>query len=147
MHLLCEPPDAETLPLPLQSVQDLRTLDHRLCTEPQLKKKMISYFDLSGGLSNKHSVWRTMTKLFTNALAKNINWRGRNNKHKVENLTIKRVILNAVRQNSFCKDAVDEEIERYIKRWLQLAGNRDGGRKRRQEKGKEATSMGNYCVE
>lgn len=42
---------------------------------------------------------------------------------------------------------MDEEIERYIKRWLQLAGDRDGGRKRRQEKGKEATSVQDYCVD
>lgn len=40
---------------------------------------------------------------------------------------------------------MDEEIERYIKRWLQLAGDRDGGRKRRQDKGKE--SERNYCVD
>lgn len=42
---------------------------------------------------------------------------------------------------------MDEEIERYIKRWLQLAGDRDGGRKRRQEKGKESDSMRNYRVD
>ncbi|XP_029360823.1 uncharacterized protein LOC115045336 [Echeneis naucrates] len=144
---LCEPPDVGTLPLPLQSVQDLRSLEHRLSTEPELKKEMTSYLGLAGGMTTKESVWRIMAKLFTNTLAKNINWRGRNNKQKIENLTIKRVILNAVRQNSFCKDAVDEEIERYMKRWLQLAGDRDGGRKRRQEKGKEGNSMQDYCVD
>ncbi|XP_056237395.1 uncharacterized protein LOC130172598 [Seriola aureovittata] len=144
---LCEPPDVGTLPLPLQSVQDLRSLEQRLSAEPELKKKMTSYLGLAGGMTTKESVWRIMAKLFTNTLAKNINWRGRNNKQKIENLTIKRVILNAVRQNSFCKDAVDEEIERYMKRWLQLAGDRDGGRKRRQEKGKEANSMQDYCMD
>lgn len=41
---------------------------------------------------------------------------------------------------------MDEEIERYMKRWLQLAGDRDGGRKRR-EKCKEAHSMQDYCVD
>ncbi|KAG7216518.1 hypothetical protein INR49_002005 [Caranx melampygus] len=145
--LLCEPPDVGALPLPLQSVQDLRSLEHRLSTEPELKKKMTSYLGLAGGMTTKESVWRIMAKLFTNTLAKNINWRGRNNKQKLENLTIARVILNAVRQNSFCKDAVDEEIERYIKRWLQLAGDRDGGRKRRQEKGKETSNMQDYCMD
>ncbi|XP_041843091.1 uncharacterized protein LOC121641178 [Melanotaenia boesemani] len=143
-----EPPDVGALPLPLQSVQDLRSLEQRLSTETELKKKMISYLGLSGGMTTKESVWRIMAKLFTNTLAKNVNWRGRNNKQKIESLTIKKVVLNAVRQNSFCKDAVDEEIERYMKRWLQLAGDRDGGRKRRQEKGKEAMgSMRNYCVD
>ncbi|XP_042345908.1 uncharacterized protein LOC121945674 [Plectropomus leopardus] len=145
--LLCEPPDVGTLPLPLQSVQDLRSLEQRLSTEPELKNKMISYLGLAGGMTTKESVWRIMAKLFTNTLAININWRGRNNKQKMENLTIKRVILNAVRQNSFCKDAVDEEIESYMKRWLQLAADRDGGRKRRQEKGKEANSMQDYCMD
>ncbi|XP_049901862.1 uncharacterized protein LOC126391272 isoform X1 [Epinephelus moara] len=144
---LCEPPDVGTLPLPLQSVQDLRSLEQRLSTEPELKNKMTSYLSLAGGMTTKESVWRIMAKLFTNTLAININWRGRNNKQKMENLTIKRVILNAVRQNSFCKDAVDEEIESYMKRWLQLAADRDGGRKRRQEKGKEANSMQDYCVD
>ncbi|XP_072249665.1 uncharacterized protein [Leuresthes tenuis] len=141
----CDPPDVGALPL--QSVQDLRNLEHRLSTEPELIKKLISYLGLSGGMTTKESVWRIMAKLFTNTLAKNVNWRGRNNKQKIESLTIKRVVLNAVRQNSFCKDAVYEEIERYMKRWLQLAGDRDGGRKRRQEKGKDAIgSMRNYCV-
>nr|XP_019962390.1 PREDICTED: uncharacterized protein LOC109642158 isoform X2 [Paralichthys olivaceus] len=144
---LSEPPDVGTLPLPLQSVQDLRCLEQRLSAESELKKRMISYLGLSGGMTTKESVWRIMAKLFTNTLAKNINWRGRNNKQKIENLTIKRVIINAVRQNSFCKDAVDEEIERFIKRWLQLAGDRDGGRKRRQEKGKESASMQGYCMD
>ncbi|XP_035019182.2 uncharacterized protein LOC118113512 isoform X1 [Hippoglossus stenolepis] len=144
---LSEPPDVGTLPLPLQSVQDLRCLEQRLSAESELKKRMISYLGLSGGMTTKESVWRIMAKLFTNTLAKNINWRGRNNKQKIENLTIKRVIINAVRQNSFCKDAVDEEIERFIKRWLQLAGDRDGGRKRRQEKGKESASMQEYCMD
>ncbi|KAM9852057.1 uncharacterized protein ACBR49_005165 [Aulostomus maculatus] len=145
--VVCEPPDVGMLALPLQSVQDLRSLEQRLSMEPELKKKMISYLRLTGGMTTKESVWRIMAKLFTNTLAKNINWRGTNNKQKIENLTIKRVIVDAVRQNSFCKDAVDEEIERYIKRWLQLAGDRDGGRKRRQEKGKEAHSISSYCMD
>ncbi|XP_039972632.1 uncharacterized protein LOC120783614 isoform X2 [Xiphias gladius] len=92
--LLCEPPEVGTLPLPLQSVQDLRSLEQRLSTEPELKKKMISYLGLAGGMTTKESVWRIMAKLFTNTLAKNINWRGRNNKQKIENLTIQRVILS-----------------------------------------------------
>lgn len=40
---LCEPPDVGTLPLPLQSVQDLRSLEQRLSTEPELKKKMVTF--------------------------------------------------------------------------------------------------------
>lgn len=45
-------------------------------------------------MTTKESVWRIMAKLFTNTLATNINWRGRNNKQKIENLTIKKVILS-----------------------------------------------------
>ncbi|XP_062865586.1 uncharacterized protein LOC134328420 [Trichomycterus rosablanca] len=94
----------------------------------------IAFLGLAGGMSTKESVWRIMAKVLTNSLAKTINWRGANNKQKMESLIIKKVILSAVRQNSFCSKAVDEEIEKYIKRWLQLAGDRDGGRKKRLEK-------------
>lgn len=39
----CEPPDVGTLPLPLplQSVQDLRGLEQRISTEPELMKEMV----------------------------------------------------------------------------------------------------------
>lgn len=48
---LYEPPDVGSLPLPLQSVQDLRSLEQRLCTEPELKKKMVRVKEL---ISVKH---------------------------------------------------------------------------------------------
>ncbi|CAB1438888.1 unnamed protein product [Pleuronectes platessa] len=42
---LSEPPDVGTLPLPLQSVQDLRCLEQRLSAEPELKKRMVNICD------------------------------------------------------------------------------------------------------
>ena len=68
---------------------------HTLHTANEVMSTLqISYLGLSGGMTTKESVWRIMAKLFTNTLAKNINWRGRNNKQKIENLTIKRVIIS-----------------------------------------------------
>ncbi len=42
----------------------------------------------------KDSVWRIMSKLLTNPLAKQINWRGVNGKFGFEQLVIKDVILS-----------------------------------------------------
>lgn len=38
---VCEAPDIGTLPLPLQSVPELRGLEQRICAEPELKKTMV----------------------------------------------------------------------------------------------------------
>jgi len=42
----------------------------------------------------KESVWRIMSKLMTNQLAKQINWRGLNGKYAFEQLAIKDVVLS-----------------------------------------------------
>lgn len=65
--LHCEPPDVGTLPLPLQSVQDLRSLEQRLCTEPELKKKMVMICDMFSVELNLQIEWQT-PPILTNLL-------------------------------------------------------------------------------
>jgi len=43
------------------------------------------------------------------------------------------VIVAAVRRNRLTATATDQEIENWIKRWLQLSADRDGGRRGRQK--------------
>lgn len=40
-------------------------------------------------------------------------------------------ILEAVRRNPSCAQATELEVENVIKRWFHLAGDREGGRKKR----------------
>uniref|UniRef100_A0A671P1V0 Uncharacterized protein n=1 Tax=Sinocyclocheilus anshuiensis TaxID=1608454 RepID=A0A671P1V0_9TELE len=78
----------------------------------------------------KDTVWRTMHRTISNDLAKSINWRGVNGKISLAALQIKDVVIDAVRKNVFSSTATNSEIENVMKRWLHLASDRDGGRKR-----------------
>jgi hypothetical protein len=44
------------------------------------------------------------------------------------------LFLAAVNKNPFTKNCDDDQVEKYVKRWFQLSGDRDGGRKYREEK-------------
>lgn len=115
----------------LKSLDDLRMLEENSATNVEYKQKLITVLGLAGGLTVKDTVWRVMAKVMTNQLAKMINWRGVNGKSAFEPLGIKDVVLRAVRRNQATADASDGDIEAYIKRWLQLAPDRDGGRRSR----------------
>lgn len=43
------------------------------------------------------------------------------------------LLLEAVRRNPACSSATDNEIAKAIKKWLYWAGDRDGGRRKRQD--------------
>ena len=47
----------------------------------------------------------------------------------VSNFVSYSLILDAVRKKPHSREATDKDIEHYIARWLQLAPDRDGGRK------------------
>ncbi|XP_071059130.1 uncharacterized protein [Pseudochaenichthys georgianus] len=87
-----------------------------------------------GGLDVKDCVWRVMKHCFTNSLAKQLNWRGINGKTAFHRLQLKDVITGTVRNNRLTATATDQEVESYIKKWLHLAGDRDGGRREREER-------------
>lgn len=42
-------------------------------------------------------------------------------------------ILEAVRRNPSCAQTTELEVENVIKRWFHLAGDREGGRKKRSQ--------------
>ncbi|XDV28631.1 hypothetical protein PO909_031864 [Leuciscus waleckii] len=92
---------------------------------------------MKGGTDTRDGVWRIMTATITNSLAKNINMRGVNGKISFKSLQLRNIVLAAVRKNRLTQHATDQEIESTIQRWLQLAPDRDGGRRERLRK-KEA---------
>ncbi|KAJ8014287.1 hypothetical protein DPEC_G00038690 [Dallia pectoralis] len=71
-----------------------------------------------------------------------MNWRGANGKQAFEPLALKYIVLNAVRRDPLTSNASDTDIEKYIKRWMQLASDRDGGRKNRESRSREDESGG-----
>uniref|UniRef100_A0A8C4T8C4 DUF4806 domain-containing protein n=1 Tax=Erpetoichthys calabaricus TaxID=27687 RepID=A0A8C4T8C4_ERPCA len=114
----------------LKTVQDL----HEKCcsdsgSDPVLEKDILPHQDLT----SIDTVWRIMRQTFTNSLAKQLNWRGINGKTCFHSLHIKDIVIDAVRRNSVTSRATTQEIEMWIKRWLHLAADRDGGRRARME--------------
>ncbi|XP_052409880.1 uncharacterized protein LOC127956169 [Carassius gibelio] len=118
--------------LPVKDLLALNMLEQKL-RAVDFKEKLINHLGLVGGFDTKDTVWRTMQRTISNDLAKSINWRGVNGKISLAALQIKDVVIDAVRKNVFSSTATNSEIENVMKRWLHLASDRDGGRKRRQK--------------
>ncbi|XP_012672002.2 uncharacterized protein LOC105890517 isoform X1 [Clupea harengus] len=105
------------------------------------KTKMIAYLGAIGGKDLKTTVWKIMSTLIHNNLGKQLNWKGVNDKRAFSSLLLKSVIIRGVRKNPHYTKTTDSEIEKLIIRWLNLAGDRDGGRKQRELAKREQLNM------
>lgn len=85
-----------------------------------------------GGVDVKDAVWRSLKHCMVNSVAKKINWRGVNGKLAFQKLHLKGIITETVRNNPLSSKATNQEVEMFIKRWLHLASDRDGGRRERE---------------
>uniref|UniRef100_A0A8C4X393 DUF4806 domain-containing protein n=1 Tax=Erpetoichthys calabaricus TaxID=27687 RepID=A0A8C4X393_ERPCA len=119
--------------LPLQDLTSMQQLESDLAVGGDFRKKLITLLGIQGGIDVRDTVWRIMRQTFTNSLAKQLNWRGINGKTCFHSLHIKDIVIDAVRRNSVTSRATTQEIEMWIKRWLHLAADRDGGRRARME--------------
>ncbi|KAK0137532.1 hypothetical protein N1851_026273 [Merluccius polli] len=89
-----EAPDVVDLPLPITSQGQLCRVEEAVAQQPDLKRKLIVYFGMIGGMSVKETVWRVLTKMLTNNFAKKVNWRGANGKQAFEPLALKGILLS-----------------------------------------------------
>ncbi|XP_076852732.1 uncharacterized protein LOC143523316 isoform X2 [Brachyhypopomus gauderio] len=123
--------DIEEGLLPVQDLEALQSLERKLVSVPDIKSKIICTLGLAGGGDIRETVWAVMKRTFSNSVAKRINWRGVNGKMALQRLHLKSVLIDAVRRNPITAKATDMDVERCMKRWLQLAGDREGGRRAR----------------
>ncbi|XP_067274662.1 uncharacterized protein [Pseudorasbora parva] len=126
-------PTLDSSCFPLSSFQQLQVIEGQLQQE-DYKTAVINTLALRGGTTVKESVWRILSFLLTNDMARQMNWRGINGKAAFRDASLKTVINAAVRRNRLTATATDQEIEQWVKRWLQLATDRDGGRRAREKK-------------
>ncbi|XDV26152.1 hypothetical protein PO909_029930 [Leuciscus waleckii] len=125
-------PTLNTDCFPLSSFQQLQVIEGQLQQE-DYKTAVINTLALRGGTTVKESVWRILNFLLSNDMARQMNWRGINGKAAFKDTSLKTVINAAVRRNRLTSTATDQEVENWIKRWLQLSADRDGGRRARQK--------------
>ncbi|XP_076842100.1 uncharacterized protein LOC143486137 isoform X2 [Brachyhypopomus gauderio] len=119
--------------LPVEDLSSLMDLENDLKSSPDKRKKLVLELGLIGGADIKDTVWRILKQAIKNNLAKTVNWRGVNGKTGFQSLELKSVVIEAVRRNPLCANATDIEVEKVIRRWFHLAGDREGGRKRRKQ--------------
>ncbi|KAJ7995816.1 hypothetical protein DPEC_G00248510 [Dallia pectoralis] len=88
---------------------------------------LINYLSIVWGSNLKDAAWRVMGHTISNSLVKTINWRGINGKTSLASRRLKDVFIAAVRKTPKCSTATERDIEAAMKKWLQLAPDREGG--------------------
>ncbi|XP_051987897.1 RNA-binding protein 12B-like isoform X3 [Xyrauchen texanus] len=116
--------------LPLRDAEALLSLAHDIKTKPEKRKDLVLTLGLAGGVNLKDTVWRVMKMLIQNDLACKMNWTGLHGKTSFQGLEVKNVVT-AIRRNPGCRESTNQEVEQWLRRWLYLAGDREGGRRRR----------------
>ncbi|XP_059426196.1 uncharacterized protein LOC132160553 [Carassius carassius] len=117
--------------LPLRDAEALLALDRDIKTNPERRKDLVLTLGLAGGVTLKDTVWRVMKMLLQNDLACKINWTGLHGKTSFQGLEVKNVVTEAIRRNPGCRESTNQEVEQWLRRWFYLAGDREGGRRRR----------------
>ncbi|KAG1932138.1 uncharacterized protein LOC120471315 isoform X2 [Pimephales promelas] len=133
-HGVRENSDADCLNqrrFPIEDLRSLSALENQLRSCPETRRKVVDELGLLGGVDVKDTVWRIMKQAIKNDLAKTVNWRGVNGKTSFQSLEFKNVVIEAVRRNPTCAQITELEVEKAIIRWFHLAGDREGGRKKR----------------
>ncbi|XP_030294398.1 uncharacterized protein LOC115594438 [Sparus aurata] len=118
---------------PLCNIEQLMALERDLQSLPGLKKELVTSLGLVGGATVKETVWGILKRAMINDLALKVTWCGVKGKLAFERLQLKAVVVDAVRRNPACSSATDSEISKAIQKWFYWAGDRDGGRRKRQD--------------
>ncbi|XP_078023169.1 uncharacterized protein LOC117251373 isoform X2 [Epinephelus lanceolatus] len=97
------------------------------------KKQMVAVLASLEGRDIKHVTWNILAHIFSSSVAKQINWKGVNNKKKFSEMATKALLARAVRKNHQGEKATDMEINHHSIRWFNLASDRGGGRRQRSQ--------------
>lgn len=125
--------------VPLATMPEVEELEEWLkdSRNARAKQNMISALGAVGGQNTKRITWNILHRLFSDSVAKKINWKGVNGKKCFKEMHTRSLLIRAVRSNPSSTGAADTDIDSYAIRWFNLASDRGGGRKER-ERAKEA---------
>ncbi|XP_048864724.1 uncharacterized protein LOC125739063 isoform X3 [Brienomyrus brachyistius] len=127
--------------LPLATMSEVEELEEWLkdSRNSHAKQNMISALGATGGQNAKRVTWNILSRLFSDAVAKKINWKGVNGKKCFKEMHTRSLLIRAVRKNQSSSGVADSEVDSYTIRWFNLASDRGGGRKER-ARAKEAST-------
>ncbi|KAE8630746.1 hypothetical protein XENTR_v10000941 [Xenopus tropicalis] len=129
--------------IPLTTVPEVEEFEEWLkdSRNSQAKQNMISALGAVGGQNTKRVTWNILSRLYSDAVAKQINWKGVNGKKCFKEMLTRSLLIRAIRKNQSSTNAADSEIDSYAIRWFNLAPDRGGGRKERSRVKQALTEM------
>ncbi|XP_046405820.1 uncharacterized protein LOC124170856 isoform X2 [Ischnura elegans] len=125
---------ADTLKLPCDSYDEVMKIEEFLKDDGDDVTDFEHWLSLVGGKKVEHIVRRMLERLFTNRIAAEYNWTGKNSKYPLKDLKLIKVIYRAVRRNHKTLDVTDDEINTICSNWFRFTKDRDGGREARRKK-------------
>ncbi|XP_047133148.1 uncharacterized protein LOC124811495 isoform X2 [Hydra vulgaris] len=123
----------EPFEFPVNDESSLLKLNENIESDKKVMNALSMKLASHGGSTIKRTVWNLIPMVIGTNIEKKINWSGANNKLALKTMPLKKVLLDAVKINPSTSGAVSEEVERWIKRYFQLSGDRNGGRKARED--------------
>ncbi|XP_047128829.1 uncharacterized protein LOC124809157 isoform X2 [Hydra vulgaris] len=123
----------EPFKIPVNDESSLLKLNENIESDKKVMNALSMKLASHGGSTIKRTVWNLIPMVIGTNIEKKINWSGANNKLALKTMPLKNVLLDAVKINPSTSGAVSEEVERWIKRYFQLSGDRNGGRKARED--------------
>ncbi|XP_047127795.1 uncharacterized protein LOC124816655 isoform X2 [Hydra vulgaris] len=123
----------EPFEIPVNDESSLLKLNENIESDKKVMNALSMKLASHGGSTIKRTVWNLIPMVIGTNIEKKKNWSGANNKLALKTMPLKKVLLDAVKINPSTSGAVSEEVERWIKRYFQLSGDRNGGRKARED--------------
>ncbi|KAK9688601.1 protein of unknown function (DUF4806) [Popillia japonica] len=131
------------LQLPISNEEELQRVE-LTCSIREGNEDLAHIMSLAGGDSVNEAVNLMLRKLLTKDISMEYSLKGRQNKRAFYKLRIYKILTDAVRvrvksatHTTFdavrvrVKSATDADIHKHVGRWLAVAGDREGGRKKR----------------
>ncbi|XP_062620709.1 uncharacterized protein LOC134282321 [Saccostrea cucullata] len=123
---------------PLSTRDGIEALENKLEERDGLSANLVKVLGGIGGDSLKSTVRRLLKYMIENDLAKQINWLGKGGKLAFSSLKVKEILIKGVRRDRLCSSATEAEVCHTAKEWFRYATDREGGRKRREDRKKAA---------
>lgn len=121
---------------PIQTQDEVWKCDDKL-KEEDMANKMVKFLSPIGGENMKKTVRRLLSFMFSNKLAREVNWIGKGGKLAFSKLKLKDILIRAVRANRLSSDATHSDICNTVKEWFRYSCDREGGRREREERKKQ----------
>ncbi|XP_054258995.1 uncharacterized protein LOC128983647 [Macrosteles quadrilineatus] len=116
--------------LPCGTVQEVEDLDTWLANEDNVLT-LTKHLSLVGGKKPANVTRRILERLFTNQVAAQYNWTGKNQKLSLKDLVIMKLLPGFVRKNIGMEAVSDDEVYSTSSQWFRFTKDREGGREKR----------------